>query len=207
MAPSHSFAEAIKTRRSYYALSSDLEVSDSKLEEIVQFYLKHLPSTFNSQSSRAVLVLHDDHRKVWDFTKDGLIAAIGEQAYENGTKDKINGFRGAYGTVLLFEDTTVIKGLQEKMPTYADKFPQFADHAHGGLAIALWTALENEVPGLGANLQHYNPLPDAAIKKEYDLPESWELKAQLVFGKIVAPTYEKSFEPIEKRFKSFGAKN
>ncbi|KAK4052160.1 hypothetical protein OIV83_002455 [Microbotryomycetes sp. JL201] len=197
-----SFAEAVKNRRSYYALSNSSPISDSDIEEIIEYYLKHSPSTFNSQSGRAVLVVKEEHEKVWDFVKDGLIGAIGEDAYNSGTKDKIAGFRGAYGTILLFEDQDVVKGLQEKMPLYAAKFPQFSDHAHGLLANNLWVALEAE--GLGANLQHYNPLPDSAIKKEYSLPESWELKAQLVFGKIEKPTYEKTFEPIEKRFKSFG---
>ncbi|KAM0791977.1 hypothetical protein ACM66B_000480 [Microbotryomycetes sp. NB124-2] len=197
-----SFAEAIKNRRTYYALSNESPISDSEIEEIISYYLKHSPSTFNSQSSRAVLVVKQEHERVWDFVKDGLIGAIGEEAFNSGTKDKIAGFRAAYGTILLFEDQDVVKGLQEKMPAYAAKFPGFSDHAHGLLANNLWVALEAE--GLGANLQHYNPLPDAAIKSHYALPGSWELKAQLVFGKIAAPTYEKSFEPIEKRFKSFG---
>ena len=41
---------------------------------------------------------------------------------------------------------------------------------------AVWTTLA--AAGIGANLQHYNPLPDAAIAKEWNLPESWLLRAQ-----------------------------
>ena len=47
--------------------------------------------------------------------------------------------------------------------------------------FVLWTALEAE--GLGANLQHYNPLIDVKLGTLFDVPESWNLKAQLVFGK------------------------
>ena len=59
--------------------------------------------------------------------------------------------------------------------------------------------------GVGANLQHYNPLPDAAIAKEWNLPESWLLRAQMVIGGIEAPAGEKAFEPVENRLKVFGA--
>jgi predicted oxidoreductase (fatty acid repression mutant protein) len=44
----------------------------------------------------------------------------------------------------------------------------------------LWTALEAE--GLGANLQHYNPLPDQKAAELFNIPLEWSLKAQLVFG-------------------------
>ena len=44
----------------------------------------------------------------------------------------------------------------------------------------LWTALEAE--GFGANLQHYNPLPDVRAAETFNIPKEWVLKAQLVFG-------------------------
>jgi predicted oxidoreductase (fatty acid repression mutant protein) len=67
--------------------------------------------------------------------------------------------------------------------------------------LALWTALEQE--GFGANLQHYNPLPNQKASEVWNIPQEWDLKAQLVFGGEVEgarkdlPT--KSEEPIEKR--------
>ena len=68
---------------------------------------------------------------------------------------------------------------------------------------AVWTTLA--AAGIGANLQHYNPLPDAAIAKEWNLPENWLLRAQMVIGGIAAPAGEKAFQPIEGRLKVFGA--
>lgn len=46
----------------------------------------------------------------------------------------------------------------------------------------VWTALELE--GLGANLQHMNAIPpvEDAIKKEWNIPADWSLKAHLNFG-------------------------
>ena len=68
----------------------------------------------------------------------------------------------------------------------------------------MWAALEQE--GLGANLQHYNPLIDAKISEHWKVPSDWELKSQLVFGKPVAEAGEKSFKPLENRVLVYGKK-
>lgn len=47
--------------------------------------------------------------------------------------------------------------------------------------FVLWTAFATE--GLGCNLQHYNPLIDVKLRTQFEVPETWDLKAQLVFGK------------------------
>jgi predicted oxidoreductase (fatty acid repression mutant protein) len=66
----------------------------------------------------------------------------------------------------------------------------------------VWLALESE--GFGANLQHYSPLIDEQVAKTWDLPASWKLDAQLVFGTPTSEPGEKVFEPLENRFKVFG---
>ena len=67
---------------------------------------------------------------------------------------------------------------------------------------ALWLALEAE--GLGANLQHWNPVPDLRIRSEYDLPELWVLRAQLVFGAKEEEAGEKTTKPLGERLKVVG---
>ena len=67
----------------------------------------------------------------------------------------------------------------------------------------IWTALEAE--GLGANLQHYNPLIDAKVAAEWNVPKNWELNAQLVFGTPAGEPGEKTFMDVGERFKVFGA--
>ena len=69
--------------------------------------------------------------------------------------------------------------------------------------FAIWTALEAE--GLGANLQHYNPLIDSKVTSTWGIDETWELKAQLVIGTPTGAAGEKTHKPIEERFKVFGA--
>ena len=69
----------------------------------------------------------------------------------------------------------------------------------------MWTALES-YPSMGVNLQHYNPLIDAAVIKEWGLPEHWVLKAQMVFGKVKdgATLGERvARRPAEERMMSF----
>jgi predicted oxidoreductase (fatty acid repression mutant protein) len=72
------------------------------------------------------------------------------------------------------------------------------------LHFAVWTALSAE--GLGANLQHYNPLIDAKVAEEWKIPSTWQLTAQMVFGgRAVADAGEKKFGPLEEKFKVYGA--
>lgn len=68
---------------------------------------------------------------------------------------------------------------------------------------ALWCALEAE--GLGANLQHYNPIIDQKVAKAWSVPESWVLRAEMVIGGRVAEAGEKTFKPVEERFLVHGA--
>ena len=66
------FKEALLHRRSYYALSNKSLVSDEEIENIVKFAVKNIPSAFNSQSTRMVLLLGVQHVKLWNIVKDTL---------------------------------------------------------------------------------------------------------------------------------------
>lgn len=65
------------------------------------------------------------------------------------------------------------------------------------LQYIVWTALEQE--GLGASLQHYNPLIDARVASEWNIPSNWKLIAQMPFGVPTSPASEKQFSPLEDR--------
>ena len=54
-----------------------------------------------------------------------------------------------------------------------------------------------------ASLQHYNPLIDEAVAKEWQLPETWELIAQMPFGAPLQEPGAKEFNPIEERVRIF----
>jgi predicted oxidoreductase (fatty acid repression mutant protein) len=117
------------------------------------------------------------------------------------TEEKINSFRNGYGSVLFFEDQSVVEGLQAQFPIYKDNFPLWSLQSTGILQFVVWTSLDIE--GFGASLQHYNPLIDDEVKKEWSIPASWKLWGQLVFGKPTAPAGEKEFKPLKEMVKVY----
>ena len=58
------FAEAMAHRRSYYSIGSDSSVLDEEIVHIIREAVKNVPSAFNSQSTRIVLLLGDEHKKL-----------------------------------------------------------------------------------------------------------------------------------------------
>ncbi|KQY83323.1 nitroreductase [Paenibacillus sp. Root52] len=196
---STTFFDALKNRRSYYGISKESTISDAKIQEIVEEAVKYTPTSFNSQTSRAVVLLGEQHDKLWNHTEEILREVVGNEEAFKSTSEKMAGFRSGYGTVLFFEDNNVIAQLQQNFAAYADNFPIWANQSNGMLQLVIWTALEQE--GLGASLQHYNPLIDEKVKQEWNIPENWRLIAQMPFGKPTATPGEKEFQPIEERVK------
>lgn len=193
--------EALKHRRSYYAISNESPVTDDEIAEILKFALTYVPSAFNSQSTRFVLLLGENHKKMWEIVKETLKKIISEAAYE-ASENKINkSFLSGYGTVLFFEDQSVVEHLQKSFPLYQDKFPEWSEHASAMNQLAVWTMLEDA--GFGASLQHYNPLIDNAVAAEWHLPESWRLIAQMPFGKPLLVPARPENKPIEERMRIF----
>ncbi|PHH60503.1 hypothetical protein CDD81_1593 [Ophiocordyceps australis] len=196
------FFQAVKTRRTIYNLNKTLPIPASRIQHLLEQTMLHTPSSFNSQSTRAVLLLGAEHDKLWALTLDTLRALVPSSTW-SATEERIAGFARGAGTVLFFSDAATTSALQAKLPTYADRFPGWAEQSSAMHQQTLWTALELE--GLGANLQHYNPLIDAEVAKTWGVPESWMLNAQLVFGGKGGEAGEKEFEPLEGRVKIFGA--
>ncbi|MGP4714806.1 nitroreductase family protein [Psychrobacter sp. DM8] len=195
--------QLMEKRRSIYGLSDQLPVSNDDVVKLVEHALLHVPSAFNSQSARLVVLFGEDHKKLWDITEETLRVIVNNEEQFKGTKDKIAGFRAGAGTVLFFEDKGVVRGMQEAAPLYADKFPIWAHQTSAMHQYAIWTALASIE--IGANLQHYNPVIDQRVAQEWNIAEDWELNAQLVFGAIEQPAGEKEFKPLDERMKVFGA--
>lgn len=190
--------DAIKDRRTYYQLQNSSPVSDQEIQSIIEHVLLYAPSAFNSQSARILLLLGENHSKVWEITKDELKKVSKSDEAFKATEDKVNAsFASGYGTVLFFEDQTVIKGLQSGFPTMADKFTQWSEHSSGIAQILTWIGLESV--GFGASLQHYNPLIDEAVRKEWNLNPNWQLVAQMPFGEPAGKPGDKTHIPLEER--------
>lgn len=195
------YLSAVSNRRSQYTLSAQSPISDERIQEIIESAVTHVPSAYNSQSSRVVLLKGEDHKALWNIVKETLRAIVPEKAFPR-TETRIDSFAAAYASILYFEDQDVVTSLQQNFPDYAENFPLWSQQHTGMLQFAIWTALASE--GLGANLQHYNPLIDDQIRQKWNLPQNWKLIAQMPFGTVMAEPGEKEFLPIEQRFSVFG---
>lgn len=194
------FQEAIEKRRSYYQITKSTPISDERIRELVEHAVKHTPSAFNSQSGRVVVLLKEHHDKLWQITRESLRAIVPEDQFQ-ATDDKIQSFQDGYGTVLFFEDQSIVEGLQNQFPTYKDNFPVWSQQSNGMLQLVVWTVLEAE--GLGASLQHYGELIHSQVKEAWGIPSSWKLIAQMPFGSIVGQPAEKVFAPVQDRVRIF----
>ncbi|WP_180054036.1 nitroreductase family protein [Acinetobacter sp. YH12236] len=194
------FLDHFKKRRSIYAIGKNVSLDQAEIENIIKEAVKHSPSSFNSQSSRVVILFGQSHDTFWHIVRETLRDLVSADAFE-ATNSKIDGFAAGYGTALFYEDQNVIKGMQEKFALYADNFPIWSEHASGIAQFATWTALAEH--NIGASLQHYNPIIDEEVAQTFSIPSNWKLRAQLVFGSIEAPPGEKTFMDDAERFKTF----
>jgi hypothetical protein len=63
---SQKFLDTVTARRSYYQLKKESPIDDAKINDIIKQSLLQVPSSFNSQSTRIILLLKDEHEKFWE---------------------------------------------------------------------------------------------------------------------------------------------
>ena len=187
-------------RRTQYSLGKQLPISQADAGALIQEAIRQAPSAFNSQSSRAVILFSAESVKFWELVKDALRPMVPAESF-GATEKKLDSFAAGAGTVLFYEDQDVVKGLQQQFAAYADNFPIWSEHSTGIAQFAVWTALAEA--GIGASLQHYNPVVDDAAQKEWDIPASWKLRAQMPFGSNEAPIGDKPFMDDAQRFRVY----
>ena len=150
-----------------------------------------MPTPFNSQSTRLVLLLRGQHLAFWDIVEATLKAKVPEAQFPVTQQKLHRSFRGGYGTILFYEDSKKIEDLRRAAPLYAEKFETWAEHSSAMMQFAVWTALEDM--GYGASLQHYNPIIDKAVAQRWLIDPNWRLIAQMPFGTpLDTPTPRKS---------------
>ena len=197
----NTFIEAIQLRRSNYSLTNETPVTYKEIEDLIQFAIKHVPSAYNSQSTRILLLLNEHHQAFWDLVKQELKKVAPESVYPNTVKKIDESFASGYGSVLFFEDDAVIQELQENFSLYAANFPKWAHETSAMHQFVIWTGLTEM--GFGASIQHYNPLINEAVLEKWGLPKSWTLMAQMPFGVAKAVPDEKTFKSFDERIKVF----
>ncbi len=181
--------ESLKARRSYYEIQKELPVPIETVTKMIEELTELVPDAFNMKSSRVIVVHGKKQDTLWDEIEkafDGKVAT-----------EKINSFKSGAGTILYFYDRTVIETKQKQFPLYADNFPVWANHASAMLQLSIWSGLREL--GIGASLQHYNPVIDDSVKTLLNLPKEYILIAQMPFGGIVSDPNKKEKEEIDKR--------
>ena len=203
--PSHdahelTFIDQLKKRRSIYALGKRIHFSQTYMTELIQEAVRSCPSAHHSQSTRVVILFSESHKKFWNLVQEVQRQFVPEQVFA-GTKMKIEQCAAGFGTVLFYEDQQVIRQLQKKIPFNAAEFPIWSEQTSGMAQFAVWTALADS--GVGASLQHYNPNIDRAVAEHFDIPDTWLLRSQLVFGSIEEEVTERSHAHYQNQFKVY----
>ena len=196
------FEETLMNRRSYYSIGNDSPVEEHEIIRIIHEAVKYVPSAYNSQSTRIVLLLRDEHKKLWEIVKRILKMMLTEEIFAKTEKKIDESFASGHGTVLFFEDTSVVGKFMEAYPLYADNFKTWSQHTSAMHQFVIWAMLEDL--GFGASLQHYNPLIDEELRRTWHLPKEWTLIAQMPFGMPLSEPGEKKMKPLEERVKVFG---
>lgn len=193
----HEFVDLIKLRRSRYDLTDKSTLPKEELVKLVQENVRHTPSPFNSQSTRVLILCGARHKQFWEIAKHELQQIVPAEKFAP-TGEKLAAFAAAHGTILFFEDWSVVEGLQAQFPAYKDHFPLWAYQANAMAEFAVWTVLAEN--GMGASLQHYNPLVDLEVHRQFHVPLDWKLIAQMPFGVALhKQPPAKEFMPIEER--------
>lgn len=194
------FFNLVKKRRSIYGLGKNSKYSIEEIENRIREVMKHLPSAFNSQSTRVVVVFGEAHEKFWnhiyDVQKDVLTGDMKE--WMSGV---VNGAKKGLGTVLFFEDRNVV----EDMPTNEARKEAYKQNNNAIAQYAIWLALAEM--DLGANLQHFNigyeQGFDKGTRELFILPDSYEMIAQMPFGSIEQEPRKKEFIDTDEQVKVF----
>ena len=111
------------------------------------------------KSSRVIVALGEKQDMLWNTVYDAFGGKV--------AREKIDSFRAGAGTVLYFYDEAVVQALQAQFPLYAANFPGWALQSSGMLQLSVWSGLREL--GVGASLQHYNPIIDKDVRALFGL--------------------------------------
>lgn len=200
---SRNFIEAVAHRRSYYHLDSRAVVNDSLVVELMDELLMTMPSPFNVQSARVVLLLDKQHRELWHIVLETLRHITPPERFTKTRQKVEQAFMAGHGTILFYEDEDALNHMRQNFPAYANNVATWSEQSSGMLQFAMWTALEDM--GYGASLQHYNPLIDKAVAERWLINPDWRLIAQMPFGApLDTPQQRTAATPLRARRMVFG---
>ena len=194
------FVELVGKRRSIYALGTNSEYSKKEITDRIRKVVKQVPSAFNSQTTRVVVLFDEANNKFWDH-----IYNVQKDILEGDMWDMMSGIitgaKSGIGTVLFFEDLDAAK----KMPTQGTRTEAYKQNNNANAQYAVWLALAEM--DLGATLQHFNVGYeqgfDKVTREMFNLPETYEMIAQIPFGSVEQEAGEKEHIDADVQVKVF----
>lgn len=175
------FLDLNESRRSVYHIGRNSSYSAEDVADRLKELTPSLPTAFNIQTTRFVVVSDQVNEGVWDIIDEVQKEVLPGENYEI-MAPVYQAAKEGIGTVLLFEDLEDV----ESMPTGEERAHRYKENNHGIAALATWLALREM--DLGASLHHHNigydEGYDLSIKEYLGLPQTWELIAQMPFGSI-----------------------
>lgn len=190
--------EFLKKRRSIYAIGKNIELNNEEITELIEGAVKNSPTAFNSQTVRAVIAFGESSDRVWDIVLDELRKVVKDDDALRRRKKNRN-FQGRFGNGTVFYGNGNRQEIGKRFSALRRQFCRLGGTRHRRRTAGRLGSFGSN--GLGASLQHYNPLIDDAIRQQFDLPESWRLRAEMPFGSIEAPAGDKKFLEDDVRFK------
>jgi len=195
------FLELVEKRRTIYALGTNSDLTKEEIEDRIRKVVKQVPSASNSQTSRVVVLFDEANDKFWDHIHDVQKDVLEGDMWEMMSGVML-GAKEAIGTILFFEDLDAV----EAMPAPSTRQEVYKQNNAANVQYALWLALREM--DLGASLQHFNVGYeqgfDKGTKEMFDLPESYEMLAQMPFGSIEQETEPKEHIDADEQVKVFG---
>ena len=105
------FLSSIHERRSVYSITNTSPIPKNKIVALIEMLLEDVPSAFNCQSARVVVLFEQAHKNFWDIVMRTLRERVPAEKFAP-TEAKINSFAAGYGTILYFDD----EGITETLP-------------------------------------------------------------------------------------------
>ena len=197
---SNAYIDALKKRRTQYALGRNLSLSKEELIALVKDAVKHSPSSFNSQSSRALVLFGAESVKLWDLA----IEAVRVARPKASTRPKPSSRASPPAPAPSCSSKTrtwsaACKRSSRCTPTTSRS---------GRNRLAAWPSCRSGprwptpawAPACSTTTRWSTPMWRASG----NIPASWKLRAQMPFGSNEAGFGEKAFMDDAERFRVAG---
>ena len=188
--------EAFAKRHSCYNINNKITITNQEIENLINKCLDLYPSSFNSQDARVILLMGEHHTYFWELVKKELFR-VSQNDRHTQIEEKITKFEKGYGTILFFIEPDSVLSLQNAYPEYSANFPIWARESNAMLQFMIWSSLADK--GIGASLQHYNPLIDNIVKQQFQINPNWQFIAQMPFGHVTTEVNPHKIKDISDR--------